>query len=471
MARDKKAARALTPEERLKQALVPEEEQPYAVPGNWCWTRIASISDFERGITFPASAKEYELTESNIPCVRTANIQEELEIDDLIYIDKSYMKKNVAKYVCPNDIIVSSANSRELVGKSSYVYHIPFPMTFGGFVLVLRAKRILSKYLFYYLRLEFLFGKFMGESTQTTNIANINTKKLGTYEIPLPPLVEQQRIVDRIESLFARLDEAKEKAQAVLDGFELRKSAILHKAFCGELTERWREEHGVGLDSWEECFFDGCIEKMQNGLAKRKGTVGKKCVVLRLANLLDEGFDTTNLREVMLDEKEEKKYSLHKNDVVMIRVNGSKDNVGRQLFVGEDNRWAFCDHIIRICYKKGFIEPQYMVLFSRSRDYRIYIEKNMVSSAGQNTISRKGLAGLKVPLPTLSEQQEIVYLLKKIFGMEQQAKEAAESVLGQIDTMKKAILARAFRGELGTNDPEEESAVELIREKEGFIGE
>ena len=62
----------------------------------------------------------------------------------------------------------------------------------------------------------------------------------------MPPLAEQQRIVDRIESLFARLDEAKEKAQAVLDGFELRKSAILHKAFSGELTERWREEHGVG---------------------------------------------------------------------------------------------------------------------------------------------------------------------------------------------------------------------------------
>ena len=65
------------------------------------------------------------------------------------------------------------------------------------------------------------------------------------YPVPLPPLVEQQRIVDRIESLFSKLDGAKEKAQNVVDGFETRKAAILHKAFIGELTAKWREGHGA----------------------------------------------------------------------------------------------------------------------------------------------------------------------------------------------------------------------------------
>ena len=66
--------------------------------------------------------------------------------------------------------------------------------------------------------------------------------------IPLPPtLAEQQRIVNRIESMFAKLDEAKEKAQNVVDGFETRKAAILHKAFTGELkieNEKLKEETG-----------------------------------------------------------------------------------------------------------------------------------------------------------------------------------------------------------------------------------
>ncbi len=63
----------------------------------------------------------------------------------------------------------------------------------------------------------------------------------------------------------------------------------------------------------------------------------------------------------------------------------------------------------------------------------------------------------------MKEQIKIVQIVNKFFTKEQQAKEAAESVLEQIDTMKKAVLARAFRGELGTNDPAEESAVELLK--------
>ena len=65
---------------------------------------------------------------------------------------------------------------------------------------------------------------------------------------PLPPtLAEQQRIVNRIESMFAKLDEAKEKAQSVLDSFETRKAAILHKAFIGELTAKWRADYSLGI--------------------------------------------------------------------------------------------------------------------------------------------------------------------------------------------------------------------------------
>ena len=147
MARAKKEA-ALTPEERLQAALVPDWEWPYKLPKNWCWTRIGMVSNFERGITFPAAAKEAAPTEDNIPCLRTANVQENLEIDDMIYVNRDFMKGNIAKLVRENDIIMSSANSRELVGKSSLVTHIPFPMTFGGFVLniskMLTQERLLS---------------------------------------------------------------------------------------------------------------------------------------------------------------------------------------------------------------------------------------------------------------------------------------------------------------------------------------
>ena len=78
-------------------------------------------------------------------------------------------------------------------------------------------------------------------------------------------------------------------------------------------------------------------------------------------------------------------------------------------------------------------------------------------------INQKELSSLKVRVTSLPEQERIVKILDSFFAKEQQAKETAEQVIEQIEVMKKAILARAFRGELGTNDPNDESAVELLK--------
>ena len=284
-----------------------------------------------------------------------------------------------------------------------------------------------------------------------------------SYPIPIPPLSEQQRIVERIEELFAKLDEAKERLQEVADSFAVRKAAILHKAFTGELTKQWRLENGVSDESWEEKKFDDCIEKMQNGLSKRKGDEGNNVGVLRLANLGEDDLVLDDLRYILLTEKEEKNYLLSKDDVIMIRVNGSKDNVARQIVINTEEKLAFCDHIIRIKYNPNIV-ARYVMYFSKTNAYRKYVEDNMVSSAGQNTISRKGLASLVIPLPSIEEQHEIVRLIDELLARERAAQQAAEQALASIDLMKKSILARAFRGELGTNKASEASALELLQQ-------
>ena len=111
-----------------------------------------------------------------------------------------------------------------------------------------------SLYLFYFMNSDIFIKQLWSKSSATT-ISIVNKTKMESCYFPLAPLLEQQRIVTRIENLFTKLDEAKEKAQSVIDGFELRKSAILHKAFTGELTEQWRKKHGVGLESWISVFL------------------------------------------------------------------------------------------------------------------------------------------------------------------------------------------------------------------------
>jgi type I restriction enzyme S subunit len=126
----------------------------------------------------------------------------------MIYVDKSYMKNNLKKLLRVGDIIISSANSKELVGKSCLVESLNGEMTFGGFVLVIRTIEVNPSYLHLYLRNLFLKGAFYKKSTQTTNIANISTRDLESLEICLPPLNEQAKIVQKVNDIINILEKS-----------------------------------------------------------------------------------------------------------------------------------------------------------------------------------------------------------------------------------------------------------------------
>ena len=447
---------ALTIEERLQQALVPAEEQPYEVPKNWVWVRLGAVCFFENGYAFKSDKFS---SEKGIPVIRISNIKENnVDLDDCI----KTLEENIDEkfIVHQGDLLI--AMSGATTGKNG-VYmsaNIAYLNQRVGNIKVKNKELLIEKFRNFYIanmQNEILNTAYGGAQP------NISSQKMSVMTFPLPPLSEQQRIIERIEVLFAKLDEAKERLQEVADSFAVRKAAILHKAFTGELTKQWRRENGVSDESWEEKKFDDCIEKMQNGLSKRKGDEGNNIGVLRLANLSEDDLVLDDLRYILLTEKEEKNYLLSKDDVIMIRVNGSKDNVARQIVINTDEKLAFCDHIIRIKYNPNIV-ARYVMYFSKTNAYRKYVEDNMVSSAGQNTISRKGLASLVIPLPSIEEQHEIVRLIDDLLARERAAQQAAEQALASIDLMKKSILARAFRGELSTNKASEASALELLKQ-------
>lgn len=448
----------------IEDALVPVEEQPYEIPENWCWTKIGAVCEFERGITFPASAKESEPSDTNIPCLRTANIQEELDVEDLLYVDKSYMKGNDAKLVRRDDIIMSSANSRELVGKVSYVHDVSMPMTFGGFVLGIRANKINPRYLFYDLRYEFLCGNFMGESTQTTNIANINTTTLSNYKIPLPPLAEQKRIVEQIENLFAKLDEAKEKAQNALDMIGSRKESILVKALDGYLTESWRKDTGIKKDSWTVRKIDELSDvkggkRVPKGMSLVSEDTGHpyiKAGNLKKGTVIDDG-----IQYVPADVLEYiKNYTVRAGDVYITNVGACIGDCG---VIPEKYDGAnLTENAVKMTNLKE-CESQFLAYYLAS-NYVQQIIKGLIASATLGKLSIANIKGIEINLPKVEEQREIVKIIEELFVSEDNVANSIEKVLDEIELMKKSILAKAFRGELGTNIIDEESSIELLKQ-------
>ena len=132
----------------------------------------------------------------------------------------------------------------------------------GRGVAAIRSRKMSSQF----IRFLFInFEQYLYDNATGTTFSQVNSDTLKKMPVPFPPIDEQQRIVDRVESLFAKLDEAREKAEAVLDGFESRKADILHKAFTGELTAKWRNEKGIDKRTWKERDFSYVIKKIEAG--------------------------------------------------------------------------------------------------------------------------------------------------------------------------------------------------------------
>lgn len=173
----------------------------------WSESNLGDVVEIIRGVTFPASAKQRSPMKGLIPCLRTANVQNEVDWDDLLYISEEYVRKE-SQIVMKDDILISMANSRELVGKVALVKRDDLRCTLGGFIAALRcSEAILPEFLMSILRVPSARDKLIDSSTQTTNIANISIGRLKPFEIRIPPVEVQKRIVAKVDELMTLCDE------------------------------------------------------------------------------------------------------------------------------------------------------------------------------------------------------------------------------------------------------------------------
>ena len=441
---------ALTIEERLQQALVPAEEQPYEVPENWVWVRLGAIAEIVTGGT--PSKKHPEYYGGNFPFYKPSDLdQGRLTYDASEYLSEE--GKKVSRIIPKNSTAVCCIGS---IGKCGYL------MCEGTTNQQINSAipKINSLCLYYYLCTENFVQNLFSMASATT-IAIVNKSKMESCAFPLPPRSEQQRIVERIEELFAKLDEAKERLQEVADSFAVRKAAILHKAFTGELTKQWRLENGVSDESWEEKTIGEICSSLKYGTSKKSSDDGE-VVVLRMGNLQNGEIDWSNLAYTS-DEEDIKKYLLKSGDVLFNRTN-SPELVGKTSIYRGEMPAIYAGYLIKLDYEKNIVVGDYLNYYLNSSKAKEYYMQVKTDGVSQSNINAKKIGEFEIPLPTLSEQHEIVRLIDELLARERKAQQATEQALASIDLMKKSILARAFRGELGTNKASEASALELLKQ-------
>ena len=456
----KKKQIELTIEEKLQNALVPKEEQPYKIPNNWCWVRLGNITQIKGGKRIP---KGTSLLKENTgyKYIRVTDMKNGTVLnDDIHYISKDIYNKISNYTISKNDIYITCAGT---IGRVGII-----PVEFDGANLTENADKIIIKHINKNLLVKVLSSYIVQKQIQeviTTGCQpKLAIKKIEQLKIPLPPINEQQRIVERIESLFVKLDRAKELIENTLAQFEQNKMAILHKAFIGELTAKWRKENNIDLSSWENgILMDFC--KINPKKINTKEFDDDMIVSFIPMPCVSDIWGKIVKKELRKLGEVKKGYTnFFEGDVLFAKITPCMEN-GKSAIVDKlENDIGFGStefYVLRCDENK--LNNKYLHYFVRQKTFRDEAKGEMTGAVGQQRVPKTFLENYKMKVPTIKEQQEIVNILDNLLAKYNKIKNL-EQQLEKIELLKKAILAKAFRGELGTNNPDEESAENLLKE-------
>lgn len=445
----KKKQIELTIEEKLQNALVPKEEQPYKIPSNWCWSYWKYCGKFIAGNGFKNIYQGF--TQYDIPYYKVGSLkfcdEGNYLIDETNTINEEIRTKLKAVKIPVNSIIFAKIGeaiklNRRCLNK--------IECCIDNNLMAFISEKYFYKYIFYWTKsLNFY------ELTNATTVPALRKTDLENIPIPLPPLNEQQRIVNRIESLFAKLDRAKELIENTLAQFEQNKMAILHKAFTGELTAKWRKENNIDLSSWEKIKLGKVLLPMQT-----KKPTGQFFRYIDI-DAIDNKRQIVKAPKLILTEKAPSRASrgVETGNILFSMVRPYLKNIAQ---IDSDLSDCIASTGFYVCRCKPELNSRflyYLFIFDKTIDYLMQFMKGDNSPS----IRKDDLLNMKIDLPTIEEQQEIVNILDKLLAKYNKIKNL-EQQLGKIELLKKAILAKAFRGELGTNNPDEESAENLLKE-------
>ena len=465
-------------EEKLKQALVPVDEQPYTIPSNWVWTRLGNIVTLDNG----------EIVEN-----------EELDYFDVktlrrnLDTDADAEKKTSGKIVEKNDlvILVDGENSGE-------VFKIPYRGYMGS---TFKKLKFNTEEMWNYISMFLRRNKEVFKNNKVGSaIPHLNKKLFKEIEFPLPPLNEQKRIVEKLDFLFEKTKRAKEIIEEIKIDIENRKISILDRAFKGTLTSKWRDGNKTSdvkellksineekIKKWEEDCIQaekdgnkkpkkpiikevkdmivpvdeqpyklpdswvwvklGDIEEIKMGQSPKGEEISENGLYSFIGGPADMGDDFPKIKRFTDNSTRLSEYG---DLIISVRATIGKTNISDKSYCLGRGVCAVSTKNIKINFLRNYIFSITNYLYSMS------------TGTTFSQISKEDIIKICFPLPPLEEQQEIVRVLDEVLENENKVKELLE-LEERIDILEKSILHKAFKGELGTQNSSDESALNLLK--------
>jgi type I restriction enzyme S subunit len=383
----------------------------------WEIKKINEIVEFQRGLTY---SKKDEVDFSDNVVLRSNNIdlsRNQLDFTELRFISPSIeIPEN--KKVKKGSLLICTANGSKIhLGKVALIDE-DYSYAFGGFMGLLKPKQLLdSKYLFYSMTSD-SYRKFIIELSDGANINNLKYDDLGQFEIPLPPLPEQQRIVSILDRCFTAIDKAKANAEQNLKNAKELFESYLHDVF----------ENG----NWEMKTLNEISENLDS----------KRVPITK--NVRNEGsipyYGASGIVDYVAD-------YLFDEDLLCVSEDGANLLARTYPIAFSITGKTWVNNHAHVLRFKDVVSQKFVELYLNS----IKLD-DFVSGMAQPKLNQKMLNKIPIPFPPLKDQQTIVHKLDALSTETQKLEASYQQKIADLDELKKSILQKAFSGELSDTE-------------------
>lgn len=397
---------------------------------NWATKRLGEVTRRIGGGT--PSREEKAFWNGNIPWFTVADLSDVDDIQALTSsreaITEAGLERSAAKLIPAGAVVFSS---RVVVGKVGIARNqLATNQDFSSFI---PSSELDREFLAYFLIKT--KGDLRGHQRGAT-IKGVTTQVLDSLDVPLPPIPEQRRIVLRIKECLERVEEIenlRDQAAREAAGIEL---ACFHDALS----------HGVEQKGWPVLTLGDVAKSFRYGTSAKAHAQAEGLPVLRMGNLQAGYLDLSDLKYISLPEVEVDRYKLTVGAILINRTN-SLELVGKAAtFDVPDGCWVYASYLVRVEVDRTRVLPEFVTAVINSRMGRDYVLRTARRAIGMVNLNAKEMAKFPMPLPSLTEQEDVVAQLKAARPV---AKELRASMAEpDIEFLRQSILQRAFAGEL-----------------------
>jgi type I restriction enzyme S subunit len=328
-----------------------------------------------------------------------------------------------------------------------------------GFDVLRPVEGIDPRWISYLVRTD-AFVKAMSDLVQGALYPAVRSKEVRSYRVPLAPSAEQTRIADQLDKLLARIQSCNDRLDAIPALLKRFRQAVLAAMTCGKLTENWREENESGAWIPSELAACGAVSGGLTKNAKRQ-TLTLIKPYLRVANVYANRLELSDVSEIGLTQSEYQKTKLRSGDLLIVEGNGSLDQLGRvALWSDELGDCVHQNHLIR--WRTSGPLPKFVLYWLLSPRGRADLTNLASTTTGLHTLSISKVGAVPIDLPPMEEQAEIVRRVEALFKLAARIEVRHIAARTQAQRLSPLLLAKAFRGELVPQDPNDEPANALL---------